>query len=159
MYNIFHTLRARYIREANQALVPSTIEQTAGRIFESFSDRLKAMLNGRQERALKLALEGHVTHKFARTFNVRSEDNQHSYLVNLEKSFCTCPDSRQGSVCKHRLAAYLVEQSLKASQEIETRLPDEPSSIALQSVSPEPVASNPPPSPQLNQPPMFPAVS
>ena len=141
-----HTLRETAVAPfAPQPILPAVLEQTARKVFESFSEKMKAALNGREDRALKLALEGHVTHKFARTFNVRSENGEHSYLVNLEKSFCTCPDSRQGSVCKHRLAAYLVEQSLKASQEIETRLPDEPASAA-----PGPVASNPPPMPQLN---------
>ena len=146
-----HTLRETAVAPfAPQPILTAVLEQTARKVFESFSEKMKAALNGREDRALKLALEGHVTHKFARTFNVRSENGEHLYLVNLEKSFCTCPDSRQGSVCKHRLAAYLVEQSLKASQEIETRLPDEPSSIALQSVSPEPVTPNPPPAPQLS---------
>jgi len=99
-------------------VLPTVIEQTARQVFDSFSEKMKVTLNGRAERALKLAVEGHVTHKFARTFNVRSEDGEHSYLVNLEKSFCTCPDSQKGHVCKHRLAAYLVEQSLKANQQM-----------------------------------------
>jgi len=103
---------------APQPILPAVLEQTARKVFESFSEKMKAALNGREDRALKLALEGHVTHKFARTFNVRSENGEHSYLVNLEKSFCTCPDSRQGSVCKHRLAAYLVEQSLQANEQL-----------------------------------------
>jgi hypothetical protein len=77
------------------ALIPATIEQTAGRIFESFSDRLKAMLNGRQERALKLALGGNVTHKAARVYSVRSENQQHAYLVDLEQGTCTCPDCQK----------------------------------------------------------------
>jgi hypothetical protein len=79
---------------------------------------MRARLNGRQERALKLALDGHVTHRYARTFSVRSEDGKHAYLVNLERGYCTCPDFDKGNVCKHRLAAYLVEQATKASQEI-----------------------------------------
>ena len=101
-----------------QPILPVVIEQTARQVFESFSDRLKATLNGRQERALKLALNGYVTHKSGRIFSVRSEDGQHSYLVDLDKRFCTCPDSQKGQVCKHRLAAYLIEQSKQTNREI-----------------------------------------
>jgi hypothetical protein len=95
-------------------LLPATIEQTASTVFQGFSERLKAILNGRQERALKLALGGHVTHKSARIFSVRSEEADHAYLVDLTRGYCTCPDSQKGSICKHRIAAYLVEQSMQA---------------------------------------------
>jgi hypothetical protein len=109
--------RAKFvIREAvSSYLLPAMIEQTASKVFESFSDRLKATLNGRQERALKLALEGHVTHKAERVFSVQSEDRTRSYLVDLARGFCTCPDSQKGYICKHRVAAYLVEQSMHAT--------------------------------------------
>jgi hypothetical protein len=103
-----------------QPVLPAVIEQTALSLFESFSEKMKRTLNGREDRALKLALEGHVTHKAARVFSVLSENGQHAYLVDLDRSFCTCPDSRKGQVCKHRLAAYLVEQSQQASQSQET---------------------------------------
>jgi hypothetical protein len=105
---------------AAPAVLPVILEQTAKSIFASFSQKMKASLNGRQDRALKLALSGHVIHRYARTFSVRSEDGKHAYLVNLEKGYCTCPDFDNGNVCKHRLAAYLVEQAAKASQEIAT---------------------------------------
>jgi len=128
-------------------VLPTVIEQTARQVFDSFSEKMKVTLNGRAERALKLAVEGHVTHKFARTFNVRSEDGEHSYLVNLEKSFCTCPDSQKGHACKHRLAAYLVEQSMKASQQMAEQTPAEPE--ALPQVPNEPPATlEPHPNPQ-----------
>ena len=103
-----------------QPVLPAVIEQTALSLFESFSEKMKRTLNGREDRALKMALEGHVTHKAARVFSVLSENGQHAYLVDLDRSFCTCPDSRKGQVCKHRLAAYLVEQSQQASQSQET---------------------------------------
>ena len=113
-HTIHETVAAPF---APQPILPAVIEQTARKVFESFSDRMKAALNGREDRALKLALEGHVTHKSARIFSVRSENGEHSYLVNLDKSFCNCPDSQKGQVCKHRLAAYLVEQSMQANQQ------------------------------------------
>ena len=96
-------------------ILPATINQTARKVFESFSDRFKRKLNGRQERALKLALGGHVIHLSDRIFSVRSEIGNHAYLVNLDQSSCTCPDSRKGYVCKHRIAAYLIEQANKAN--------------------------------------------
>jgi hypothetical protein len=113
------------VREAITAspLLPVIIEQTARSVFASFSDKMKARLNGRQERALKLALDGHVTHRYARTFSVRSEDGKHAYQVNLERGYCTCPDFDKGNVCKHRIAAYLVEQAAKASREIASNSP------------------------------------
>jgi hypothetical protein len=101
-----------------QPILPVVIEQTARKVFESFTEKMKAALDGREERALKLAVQGHVTFKSGRIFSVRSEEGDHSYLVNLEKSFCTCPDSHKGHACKHRLAAYLIEQSMKTNQEI-----------------------------------------
>ena len=97
-------------------ILPTVIEQTANKVFESFSERLKSNMNGRQERAMKLALNGHVTHKSARVFTVRSERDKHTYLVNLDKHFCNCPDSRNGHVCKHRIAAYLIEQASRATR-------------------------------------------
>jgi hypothetical protein len=132
-----------------EPILPAVIEQTARRVFESFTEKMKATLGNRQERGLKLALEGHVTHKFERTFNVISEDGQHSYLVNLASSFCTCPDSQKGYVCKHRLAAYLVEQSMKASLEVSGE------AVPLKAALSEPSPSDPD-EPQQITPPLDP---
>ncbi len=101
-----------------QPILPAVIEQTARHVFENLSEKMKAAISGREERALKLALEGHVTHKSERIYSVRSQDGEHAYLVNLDKGFCSCPDSQKGHVCKHRLAAYLIEQSSKTNQEL-----------------------------------------
>ena len=120
MYAYGVTKFIREIREAGQSLIPSshssnTIEHTASVVFERFSERLKKLLNGREERGLKLALEGHVKHTSQRIFSVRSENNQHAYLVDLDRKTCTCPDCQKGHICKHRIAAYLIEQSNLAS--------------------------------------------
>ena len=101
-----------------QPILPALIEQTARQVFETFSEKMKAALNGREERALKLALEGHVTRKADHIYSVRSEHGQHAYLVNLETRTCTCPDYLKGNVCKHRLAAYLIEQANNATQQM-----------------------------------------
>jgi LAS superfamily LD-carboxypeptidase LdcB len=116
-------------------ILPSMVEQTARQVFATFSEKMKAALNGREERALKLALEGHVSHKAGRVFSVHSEAGNHAYLVNLEARTCTCPDSLSGNVCKHRLAAYLVEQATKASQAV---LSDTPEASTEQATAPEP---------------------
>ncbi len=123
---------------ASQVVLPAVVEQTAKRVFDSFTDKMKQALNGRQEKALKMALEGHVTHKAGRIFSVRSEDGKHAYLVDLEHSFCTCPDSTNGHTCKHRLAAYLIEQSMQAAQ-LTSPEPTKPSPI-----EPEPANPGPP---------------
>ena len=96
--------------------LPAVVEQTALVVFGKFSDKLKARLNGRQEKALELALNGHVAHKAGRVYSVQSQDGKHHYLVNLESKFCNCPDSRKGNLCKHRMAAYLIEQANRASE-------------------------------------------
>jgi hypothetical protein len=113
-----HIIREAVVLAPANNILPSVIEQTAKAVFDKFSDRLKASLNGRQERALKLALAGHVMHKAKRIFTVRSQYGAHSYLVDLDRKFCNCPDSQKGYVCKHRLAAYLVEQAKAANMEI-----------------------------------------
>jgi hypothetical protein len=116
-------------------ILPIVIEQTARNLFESFSEKLKESLNGRQDRALKLALEGHVSHKAGRIYSVRSEDGKHAYLVNLDARTCTCPDSHNGHVCKHRLAAYLIEQANQNNQAI---TPSNPSESIPANLEPEP---------------------
>ena len=103
MYAYGVTKFIREIREAGQSLLPSshsstTIEQTARIVFERFSERLKKLLNGREERGLKLALGGHVKHTSQRIFSVRSENNQHAYLVDLDRKTCTCPDCQKGHI-------------------------------------------------------------
>ena len=143
-----HSIRETAAPTMMQPILPAVLEQTARQVFESFSEKMKATLNGRQDRALQLALDGHVTHKFDRTFNVRSEDEHRSYLVNLEKSFCTCPDSEKGHVCKHRLAAYLVEQSMKTNQMVATQPPAE--TAAAQAVTVQPVSAAADTSPTLS---------
>jgi hypothetical protein len=133
-----HNVKETLTAPIAPTILPTVIEQTARNVFESFSEKMKAALNGREDRALKLALEGHVAHKSARVFSVRSEDNQHAYLVNLDKGFCTCPDSQKGHVCKHRLAAYIFEQASKAHQELSPE-PPIPTSIPPQANEPRPL--------------------
>jgi hypothetical protein len=123
MSNLFDSQPTHAVMEVTagmitQPILPVVIEQTALHLFETFSEKLKASLHGQQEKALSIALNGNVRHRSARVFSVHSEDGQHAFLVNLDTGFCTCPDSRRGSACKHRLAAYLIEQANKANQSI-----------------------------------------
>jgi hypothetical protein len=122
----------RFVSEAVASyLLPATIEHTASTVFQGFSERLKAKLNGRQERALKLALGGHVTYKSARVFSVHSEEGNHAYLVDLARGYCNCPDSQNGSICKHRIAAYLVEQSMQATTQTSVS-PSKPEPVSME---------------------------
>jgi hypothetical protein len=122
-------------------LLPANFEQAARQVLDTFNDKLKASLNGRQEKALKLALNGHVTRKAEHIYSVRSENGDHFYLVDLERKFCTCPDSEKGNACKHRLAAYLIEQGLKAAK-------DAPAQAVEPTSTPKKVAEASPISPQ-----------
>ena len=84
----------------------------ARKVFESFRERMKVRLNGREERALKLAVKATSPKRGTGLFGPLPE-GKHAYLVDLERGFCNCPDSQKGHICKHRLAAYLIEQSMK----------------------------------------------
>jgi hypothetical protein len=99
---------------------------------------MRSALNGRQVRALKLAVNGHVTHKAGRIFPVRLEYGDYAYLVDLDNHTCTCPDSFKGNLCKHRLAAYLIEQANKANQEQKASSPAPEPNPSRQVPKPEP---------------------
>ena len=46
-----------------------------------------------------------------RCYRVRSSDGSSLYKVDLDARSCECPDSQKGNTCKHRIAAYYVEQA------------------------------------------------
>ena len=110
------TLEPRCIREAMAAVLDRTlIEQAASKFVSSLTpDALKAF-NGRLERGLELAKSGAVQPlsepKHPRRFLVRSSDGSQNYVVDLDAKTCECPDSLKGKTCKHRIAAYYIEQA------------------------------------------------
>ena len=45
-------------------------------------------------------------------FDVRSHNGRGWYHVNTRAKSCTCPDSRSGHICKHRVAVWLYTQAI-----------------------------------------------
>jgi uncharacterized Zn finger protein len=63
----------------------------------------------RLERAEAILLEGrvHQVEGMPHTYVVRGSE---TYLVDLERETCTCPDHGKGHTCKHLLAVVLLER-------------------------------------------------
>jgi hypothetical protein len=58
------------------------------------------------------------------TFDVRSQTALNSwYHVDTKRHACTCTDSQQGHVCKHRLAVWLYVEQITRSQAEASRRP------------------------------------
>lgn len=66
----------------------------------------------RLERAEAILLEGrvHRVEGLPHAYVVRGSE---TYLVDLERETCTCPDHGKGHTCKHLLAAVLLERGEK----------------------------------------------
>lgn len=64
----------------------------------------------RVERAVKIAAKNtsiYNNHLPAGCYDVRSSSDRSWYRVNTHTHTCTCIDSAQGHICKHRLAVWL----------------------------------------------------
>lgn len=64
----------------------------------------------RLERAEALLLEGRV-HRVEGLPHLYVVRGGQAYLVNSQEETCTCPDHGKGHVCKHLLAAFLLERA------------------------------------------------
>lgn len=93
------------------------LEKIAQDFISTLSPQTKQKMNGRLERGLALAINGYVkpisNPGFPRSFLVLSSSRKCYYYVNLAEKVCNCPDSLKGNTCKHRIAAYYVDQALK----------------------------------------------
>ena len=93
------------------------IDQVASKFIASLTQEMLKAFNGRLERGLELAKNGSVqplsNSVRSRRFLVRSSDTTQKYIVDLDTKTCECPDSMKGHTCKHRVAAYYIEQALK----------------------------------------------
>lgn len=112
----------RFVREsmapAQTLTFADWIDQAAQKVRATLSPESIRAFNGRLERALELAKSGAVTAMadadHPRRFRVNSSAAGHPpYEVDLDAKTCTCPDSQKGNACKHRMAAYYVEQASK----------------------------------------------
>ncbi len=109
------------LKESPNLKYDSIPQQNLERIAQDFIATLSPQtiqkMNGRLERGLELAINGYVkpltNSNFPRTFRVLSSSRKCYYYVDLAEKVCNCPDSLNGNTCKHRIAAYYVEQALK----------------------------------------------
>jgi len=115
---------AHQINEAVTQTVPSIRSEVLDQVAQNFTASLKPeavkSFNGRLERGLVLAKNGAVIAcpepEHPRCFRVRSSDGTQFYKVDLDARTCECPDFRNGHCCKHRIAAYFIEQAWKVEQ-------------------------------------------
>lgn len=58
-------------------------------------------------------------------FDVRNSKGNGWYHVDTHAKTCTCPDSRQGHTCKHRLAVWMfVEMRVRPAAQVSGRKPE-----------------------------------
>jgi len=149
-------LKKRTVRESpyitGPKYPPELIDQVAAKFYEAMEDHVKRALNGRFERGVTLAKQGAVVRfedpqnpNSHRVFKVRSSDPYRSpYLVDLDWRFCECPDHRKTYICKHRIAANIIERVEKEIQkpnaQPEVKEVDPP---AQQAVNPQPGMPSP----------------
>ena len=123
------------------------LDLVAERFIASLKPEVVNALNGRLERGLELAKSWSVVHcperDKPRCYRVRSSDGSSLYRVDLDARSCECPDSQKGNTCKHRIAAYYVEQANKMN-------PLKPNPVPA---SPKPTCThtNPPHNPSHSQ--------
>jgi hypothetical protein len=111
--NLHETLAPAFVTST----LEQEIEQVARKFVATLTQATLASFNGRLARGLELAKVGAVSSVLnpahPRCFQVRSTEGLQTYQVDLDTKTCTCPDSQKGNTCKHRVAAYYFEQTLK----------------------------------------------
>jgi len=103
------------------------IDQVAHKFVASLNLEALKAFNGRLERGLELAKNGAVQSipdaAHPRRFLVRSSDGTQYYKVDSDARTCECPDSQKGHTCKHRIAAYYIEQTAKLKSQVSQAQP------------------------------------
>ena len=100
------------------------IEQAFQKFQATLSLELKARLNGRLERGLAIVQSGGVSAysepgqaASQHLYRVRSSDPTNPpYLVDLHARSCTCPDHWKGHLCKHRIAASIINLAISMTR-------------------------------------------
>lgn len=90
----------------NNTILPSVIEEIFIKFCETMSDDFLRKSNGRLEAGLKLA-----KHSFVVATDEPGVYTVKGYRVDLNERSCTCKDSSYGHACKHRFAAWLIQQA------------------------------------------------
>lgn len=121
-------------KNTNSPDLVALVAKVAQTFTETLSDSMRQKMNGRLERGIELAKAGHVF-QFTdphqpdkkRLFKVRSANPKQLdtfYIINLEAKTCECFDFQKGNVCKHRIAAYLVEQAIQTQKDVQSKKPE-----------------------------------
>jgi hypothetical protein len=123
------------------------LDRVAEQFISSLRPDVVSSLNGRLERGLALAkqwsvIRTPVTGK-PRSYRVRSSDGYSFYKVDLDARTCECPDSQKGNICKHRIAAYYIEQANKMNPLKPLPIPTSPKSTISKPASPKPATPKP----------------
>lgn len=120
------------------------LDRVAEQFISSLRPEVVSSLNGRLERGLALAKQWSGVHTpeagKPRCYRVRSSDGYSFYKVDLDARTCECPDSQKGNTCKHRIAAYYIEQANRMNPLKPNPVPASPKPTA-----PSPAASKPNP--------------
>lgn len=94
-------------------IIPELLTKIHDQFIARLADHQQKDLNGRLDRALDIALAGEV--------EALPEPGQYlvkghvgpkaAYHVDLQKHTCECPDHRGGNACKHRAAAWFIQET------------------------------------------------
>jgi len=128
------------------------IDRVAEQFISSLRPEVVSSLNGRLERGLALAKQWSVIHcpeaGKPRCYRVRSSDGYSFYKVDLDARSCDCPDSLKGNICKHRIAAYYIEQANKTNPQKPNPVPVSPKPASPKPISPTTPITPKPPTPE-----------
>jgi hypothetical protein len=124
------------------------LDRVAEQFISSLRPEVVTSLNGRLERGLALAKQWSVVHcpeaGKPRCYRVRSSDGYSFYRVDLDARTCECPDSQKGNTCKHRIAAYYIEQANRMNPLKPCSVPTAPKPSAPKPPAPKPITPTTP---------------
>jgi hypothetical protein len=149
-----HIIRERSATLSSPKISPESINKASKEFYASLSNKIKWSLNGRYERGAAMARYSAVSFKTdpyqpekKRLFQVRSSNQYRApYDVDLDQTYCSCPDHAKGYFCKHIIASSIIENALKlekVKQEIDAQLTKPPPQVILPAQMKE-VDSEPP---------------
>jgi hypothetical protein len=155
MYSLLPTKTHKVREEAfTEEIVyqADVLDRVAEQFNSSLSPEIVNALNGRLERGLALAKQWSVIHTpeagKPRCYRVRSSDGYSFYKVDLDARACDCPDSQKGNICKHRIAAYYIEQANQLNPLKPNPVPAAPTPQAPKPQTPKPVTPTTPLTPK-----------
>ncbi len=105
---------ARTVSNTRNTILPELIDHIAAEFIAGLKPDTFKRMKTRLARGLKMAKDGSVSvTDEPGKFLVKSAGvKNRQYEVDLDARTCTCPDSRKGNSCKHRIASYYIQQAL-----------------------------------------------